>query len=291
MKKILVIANPASDNGRTVKVIGPIRQALIKKRVNFDLFITSRPGHATELAEKARKKYSDMMVVGGDGTLNEVVNGLGKSSIPVGLVCTGSGNDFGKNIIQGRNIEEQIDVAIGGKIKKIDVGLCNGRYFINGVGIGFDGKVVEQIMLKGKRWKGHWVYLSVVLKLLFTYREPVMIIKTKEKSIDQKVFLITVANGTTFGGGFKLTPDALLDDGLFDVCLIDPLNIAMRYKNYRTTLTGEHIKLDVVRIFRTKEIIIESPEEVFAHMDGEFIGGPPFHIKLLPSFLKIRIPG
>ncbi len=290
-KKILVIANPASGKGEAKKIAPVVRQELIKRKREYKFFITTRPLEASEITRKNKKRgFSDIIVIGGDGTFNEVLNGLGKSKIPLGFICTGSGNDFGRNFFRHMSIKEQIGVALEGRIKKIDVGICNKQYFLNGVGIGFDGRAVEEMMKKGKILKGHWAYLYVVLKQILTYKEPLVTIKIKKEVLQERIFLVAVCNGTSFGGGFKLTPDAKFDDGLFDVCLIKPINILGRYKNLRKVEKGTHTALEFVKMFRTKEIIVESEEEVVAHLDGEFIGPGPFQIKILPLFLNIRIP-
>ncbi|MDD5066655.1 MAG: diacylglycerol kinase family lipid kinase [bacterium] len=287
-KKVLVIANPVADRRKTERIIPFIREILIKKKIDFRLYITDRPLHATDLAREGKKHYTDIVSVGGDGTLNEVLNGLGPCSCTLGVVSTGSGNDFAKNFRHGMGIEEQMTAALEGEVRKIDAGLCNDRYFINGVGIGFDGKVVEEMMKEGKVFKGHAGYLYVVLKCILSYREPVMTIRVNKEVIQEKVFLIDVANGTTFGGGFKLTPDARVDDGELDVCWIKAMGILGRYINMPKVTRGEHVHLDVVRMMRIKAITIESNEDTVAHMDGEFIGSGPFHIKVLPGFIRIR---
>lgn len=290
-KKILVIANPVSGKGEAKKIMPVVRQKLIKEKKEFELHVTTRPLEASEIVKKNKKRgFNDIIVIGGDGTFNEVLNGLGKSKIPLGFICTGSGNDFGRIFLHHLSIEEQIAVALDGKVKKIDVGLCNKQYFLNGVGIGFDGKVVEEMMKKGKILKGHQAYLYVVLKQILTYKEPLVTIRIKKEVLQERIFLIAVCNGTSFGGGFKLAPDAEFDDGLFDVCLIKPIDIMARYMNLKKVEKGIHTALGFVKMFRTKEIIIESQEEVLAHLDGEFIGTGPFKIKILPAFLNIRVP-
>ncbi|MBN1898502.1 MAG: diacylglycerol kinase family lipid kinase [Spirochaetes bacterium] len=290
-KKVLVIINPASNKKKTADLIPHIRQILVGKRINFKLFVTNRPGDATQIAKKNKHRgFTDIISVGGDGTANEILNGIKKSRINLGMVCTGSGNDFGRNLIDHKaGLDEQLQVALFGQIKKIDVGICNKRYFLNGIGIGFDGKVVEEIMKKGKRFTGHWVYMSVVLKLLMTFKEPFMTVKAGKREIHERFFLITVANGRDFGGGFRLAPDARVDDGWFDVCSIKPMNVMGRYLNMPKVTKGEHKDLDVVEIYRTRKIYIKSEEDVVAHMDGEYIGQGPFKIRILPRFLNIRV--
>lgn len=290
-KKVLVILNPASNREKTKKIIPFLREELTKKKVNFDLYITQRPMDAADIVKKHRHhEHTDIIAIGGDGTFNEVLNGMKKNDVPLGFICTGSGNDFGKLIVKNQSIEEQIETAIHGQIKKIDIGICNGRHFINGVGIGFDGKVVEELMKNGKKMTGHWAYLSVVLKLLFNYKESIMTIKYDKKTISEKTLVITIGNGTTFGGGFELTPYAKLDDGLFDVCHIKPLGVIGRYINFQKVLKGTHNTMDVVNMFRTKKIFIESTNDTVAHIDGEFLGPGPYDIKILPKFLNIRVP-
>ncbi|MFC2091277.1 diacylglycerol/lipid kinase family protein [Elusimicrobiota bacterium] len=286
--KIMLIANPASNKGRTKDIVPVLKRCLERKKIAYRLFMTDYPQHAISITNDCCSDFSHVIAIGGDGTFNEVLNGLAGKNIPMGFVCAGSGNDFGKTIVKDMNIEEQLELALNGTLKKIDVGMCNGRYFINGIGIGFDGKVVQEILKRGKRGKGHWIYMSVVLKQILTYKEQTIELRTSDISINKPVFMVTIGNGTTFGGGFRLTPDALLDDGLFDICLILPLGIFERYIKLLKVLKGTHINDKVVRTFRAAGIMIQSGENVIAHMDGEFFGTGPFDIKILPSFLPIH---
>lgn len=287
-RKVLVIANPTADRGKTVKVIPLIREILIRKRVDFGFYITNRPLHATEIARRNKTRFTDILSVGGDGTINEIINGLGRGDCVLGVVSTGSGNDFAKNFTEQESIEEQVNAALEGRVRKIDAGLCNDRYFINGVGIGFDGRVVEEMMKQGKAFKGHLGYLYVVMKLILSYREPFITIGAGKEKSTERIFLIDIANGTTFGGGFRLTPDAKVDDGELDVCLIKPMSVPGRYFHMPKVMKGAHTRLDVVKMSRIKKIRIGSDESVVAHMDGEFIGSGPFDIRVLPAFLRVR---
>jgi len=118
--------------------------------------------------------YSDILILGGDGTINEVVNGLKYQQIPLSVISIGTGNDTIKHIHKNLDFEYQLKTVFDGEPARIDAGLCNDKIFMNGVGIGFDGKVVEMMNREGKKYGGHRAYLRAVLRILLTYRERVI---------------------------------------------------------------------------------------------------------------------
>jgi len=287
-RRILVIVNPAAGKGNAKKALPLVREKLLGSGTDFELLLTGHKGHATELARKNAKKFSDIVVVGGDGTLNEVVNGMAGSRAVLGVVSAGSGNDFLKSMGLCCDLEEEIFQALNGKARTIDLGVCNGRYFINGVGVGFDGKVVEDMARGGPLFKGPLGYYMTVLKLLFSYREREMTVILDKKIHKEKIFMLTVANGTTFGGGFRITPQAKLDDGILDVCKIRAIGLLRRYVHVREVTKGTHGSMPEVEMLRAKKVRIESPVRTACHIDGEVFGSGPYDIRIVPKAISVR---
>ena len=270
---IYFIVNPLSGNGKAEKYIPIIREYLVKNNLKFELQKTEGIGHAITLATQLKNKEDIrlIMVIGGDGTLNEVMNGIYPSSIPIGYIPAGSGNDFARENKIPLDPIAALERAIKMNKKEIDLGYVNGRYFVNAAGIGFDGKVTE--LANQSRWKkrlGKFVYIFALLKALLTFRPHDMTITIHNKSHTYKrVWLIAVSNGRYFGGGMKISPEAKNDDGELDVCIIKELSVLQLLKFFPTIFSGRHIYLPYVEILKGKMIQIESSRRVPIQIDGE----------------------
>lgn len=286
-RKIFIVWNPASG-GKGKKIVNDFVHFLADSHP-FEVHDTRETKEATTLLEeKLDQSFTDLVIIGGDGTINEAVNGL-KHDIPVSVIPAGTGNDFIKNISIGKSLEEHFDVAVNGKIGRIDLGQCNDRLFVNGVGIGFDGQIVEDMASKRvPLLSGHAAYYYHVLRILGGYKEKPFAYSIGEEKIQKDLILLTIGNGTTFGGGFKLMPEAKLDDGLLEVCEIGKLSGLMRFLNIHRLSNGSHGKLKAVNFYRTSEVKVDKNPLLFAHIDGERMGQPPYHIKVLPEKLQIR---
>lgn len=288
-RKVFIVWNPASG-GKSRKIIPILTDYLKSEDVNYQLFDTELSKNATITVEQnLDASFTDIIVVGGDGTLNESVNGL-KYSIPLAIIPAGTGDDFIKMVAIGKNLKEQMETALYGNVHSIDLGLCNERKFINGVGIGFDGQIVEDMLTKRVPFlTGHAAYYYHVLRILWGYQEKPFKFFMNEISYHKDLILLTIANGSTFGGGFKLAPNAKIDDGLLSICEIGRFKNYKRFLNVHKLSNGTHGNLPRINFYETKEISIESNPLLFAHIDGERLGNPPFKISVLPKALKLRV--
>jgi len=238
--------------------------------------------------ERLDDSFSDLIIIGGDGTINESINGL-NFDIPVSIIPAGTGDDFVKMVDLGKSLDEQIETAVYGQPKPIDLGICNDRKFINGIGIGFDGQIVEDMISKRvPLLKGHAAYYYHVLRILGGYREKKFSYQIGDISYKKELILLTIGNGSTFGGGFKLMPNAKLDDGLLEICEIGKLSGFRRFLNIHKLSNGTHGKLSVVNHYQSTRVTIDANPLLFAHIDGERLGNPPFDINVLPRSLKMR---
>ena len=288
MRKILIIWNPASG-GRSKRIVRRLTSFLQVEAIDFHLADTQKTRDAAKLVrENLDSSYSDLIIIGGDGTVNEAINGL-EWDIPVSIVPAGTGDDFVKMIDIGKGLKEHIHTAVYGELSTIDLGVCNGRKFINGVGIGFDGQIVEDMISKRvPLLKGHLAYYYHVLRILGWYKEKHFQFKVDATSYQKDLILLTVGNGSTFGGGFRLMPEAKINDGLLEICEISNISGFRRFLNVGKLSTGSHGRLKEVSFYRGKEVFIAKNPSLFAHIDGERIGSPPFQIKVLPHILKLR---
>jgi len=226
-RKILLMVNPAAGYGKAAKIVGEVEKFLRTHNLQYESFFTKKGQNAKSIVKKRLDPtFTDLLVIGGDGTLNDAINGIGENNhVVLNVISTGTGNDFIKSVDVGTNLIQQLNTLLHGEEMTIDLGICNGRLFHNGVGIGFDGQIVADMKQKKRPWLlwGYGAYLYRVLRILSSYQEKQLSFSIDGKSFKKKVLLLTIANGTTFGGGFKLTPDAKVDDGLLDVCLVEKL--------------------------------------------------------------------
>ncbi|MGK7394582.1 MAG: diacylglycerol/lipid kinase family protein [Candidatus Cyclobacteriaceae bacterium M3_2C_046] len=288
-RKYLVVVNPNAGKMGPSNLIALVGDFFKGLKIPFEVFLT-QPGPDAGLNQLKSDDLTDLLVIGGDGTINAVVNQFAKHPLPISIIPAGTGNDFGKNMGLNRHLPTLLKTAWKGKIKHVDLGLCNDRYFVNGLGIGFDGKVVEHMIKKRSPLKGHLAYLHTVLHLLLTFKEQRIEFVADDKAYQKKAFLMTVANGTTFGGGFKLTPQAQIDDGWLHVCLIEPVHPLKRIFKLPMLQQGNHHKMKETSFMKIKKIDIGPNTKVVAHLDGEFWGHPPFHVSVLPQKYPFRFP-
>ncbi len=282
------IVNPASGRGKGLGVGRELEERLQYLNLDYQVLYTKAPGHAIELAQTAKEKFECVVAVGGDGTLNEVVNGLGQSGCTLGLLPVGSGNDFARAV----SLETKLDVALNkllrGRIRAVDLGKVNERYFHNGVGVGFDAHVVHT-SLKVKRLRGNAIYLYSVLRTLFKYRPVSLAMQFNNQTHTNDYFMVTVGNGMSLGGGFLLTPDAQIDDGLFDLCLIQNMPMPSVLRNLLKVYSGKHKEDPRVEIVRTENLKIQSEEPFAVHVDGELLGMDltALNVEIIPRALNI----
>lgn len=284
-RKFLVVVNPAAGGNTAEGKLDWVKTFFTGRGVGFDVVFTDPKNFSLEINENGRS-YTDILAIGGDGTINIIINSISGPFVPVSVIPAGTGNDFVKNLNVPEDVEGALETALNGRVKWIDCGLCNGRRFINGLGIGFDGKVVEE--MNGNRKRGRMAYLNTVIKTLAHYRETPLTYSIGNETYISEVFLMAIANGTTFGGGFVLTPEAKVDDGFLDVCLIHPVRPLKRFLKLPLLKKGVHGKLQEVNFFRTRSIAVEGDRLLSAHLDGELIGSPPFNISVIPKMIPFR---
>lgn len=269
---------------------------LLEKRLNtakirYQHFYTEHDARG-KLAELIHENPSinEVFVMGGDGTLNYVVNEIQGRNLPISIVSNGTGNDSVKSLHGVLNFEKQVDIALNGIIRKFDLGICNGRYFVNGVGIGFDGEVVKEMVERGNKRGTHLDYLLTVLRIVAGFKEKVLKFSLDGVSYQKKILIMTISNGTTFGGGFIINPFAKTNDGLLDVCIINEIASLKRFWHLPKLKTGVHHKMKETEFHLASTISIEATDQLVAHLDGEYIGHPPFEISIEKEALLIRTP-
>jgi len=302
--KYFVIVNPISGRGLGAKSIPQIENSLRANQLNFTLVKTERVWHAAQLAEQAARDGYDVIVcASGDGTINEAVNGLMKArkdgfvQTAFAVLSIGTGNDFAGGAGIPANLEDSLAALIKNQRKRIDVGRVyggdypQGRYFVNGVGIGFDAAVgFEAIKV---RWtRGLLSYLIGVIKTVFLYYNPaqVEIILDDSETIRQVSLMISIMNGKRMGGGFKMTPNSKPDDGLFDLCIAETADKWRIMQLIPHFLRGTQATQKEIQMKQARKVFIQSFDRTFpAHADGEFIclNGSQLTLEIYPQELEI----
>ena len=294
-KRCLLIANPAAKHGETAELIPVIERLL--QNLPHDTVLTEHTGHAEAIAAKARR-YDLVVAAGGDGTTHEVLNGLmrisERSRPALGLLPTGSGNDTRRTLGISTDLAEAALQLRTGERRRFDVGLCNGIYFNNSFAAGLDAKVTAKAVeykVTTKR-SGLWLYLTALLHVLFhdlnSFELDISFDGESPEMHD--TLIVAVMNGPTYGGGFFITPDAIPTDGLFDICMIDPMSLPETLFRLPFLIFGKHTKMKPIHMRRHSSLLIESPVPVPALIDGEVLLENRYEVTMLPKAIECIVP-
>ena len=226
--------------------------------------------------------FTEAWIVGGDGTVNWFINQYTGIQLPLSVFPGGTGNDFHWMLYGDLSLEAQVDRVLEGKRQLIDAGICNGKLFLNGVGIGFDGAVAKDLLGR-KKLAGKASYLLSILKHLVRYREELCMLQMPHNTISQDCFMISIANGQRYGGGFKVAPKASVTDALLDVNIIGKVSLLKRIRYLPVIEKGKHLQLPFVQYKQVSSIVISSKEKLYAHIDGELEINKRFGIGILPE--------
>jgi diacylglycerol kinase (ATP) len=282
-RRILIFHNPFAAKGKSNAGLQKITAVLQQNGFEYKIFNTLKSFDENRLGLTTITKEFDATEIwlsGGDGTLHLLVNSLPQQlwHLPVGIIPTGTGNDFIKNYITTPTFNNCLDIAVAGTLRPVDVWQCNNRLFVHGIGIGFDGQVVESMLQNRTPFSGFLAYYYHVLRLLLTYREKPFVLTANGQTTNFDGFMVTIGNGHTFGGGFKITPKALINDGLLDVCVISAVPMLKRPLYLTSVEKGKHLHLKYVNYFTTDKLILKTPVTMPGHIDGELFYSDTFDI-------------
>jgi len=306
MTRYRIILNPISGRGSGGRLRSTIEETLTKYSLEFDLIETTHPWNAVDVARTAAVDGYDVVVAaGGDGTANEVLNGLmqatqaGEGKAALGFICVGQGNDYAYGVGVTPDLEEAVRILHADHRRVIDVGFSTGgdypegRYFGNGVGIGFDA-VVGFEALKLKPLHGFLSYLLAALKtILVFHRGPRLKIEYNGKELDQNSLMVSVMNGQRLGGGFMMAPEGEIDDGKFNLSIVDQVSRIRIASLIPYFIKGTHATQPEVKTDQTNRIVVTALQGVIpAHADGETLctNGKKLTLEILPKQLEVISP-
>ena len=278
-KNIAILCNALAGNGNPASISGKIESALSARQIRYQIFDSNWPEWLND--------FTDVFLIGGDGTINYFVNRYPGVQIPVTFFKGGTGNDFHWLLYGDVSIEQQVQTGLGGVCRKTDIAKCNDQYFVNGIGIGFEGAVVRSLTGRKKR-PGKTSFLLSILKNIFTYRSNQFIIQYNGQRLEGRKLLVDITNGRRAGGGFHIAPVASAQDGLLDLVVADALSPLQRLRYLPVIEKGKHLQLPFIHHAQVKRISVESGHPVPYHLDGEYFVARRFEITILPGALTIK---
>ncbi len=304
MKEFFFVVNPASANGTTRVVWEEIVVYMQEKGLDFDVQLTSGPNQATEISREAIKKgYKKIIAVGGDGTVNEVVNGFFEdgniidSEVSLGVISRGTGCDLIRTLEIPKDYPGAVDVLLKGNLKTIDLiraQYLNGnkevqrRYCVNISDVGLGGYVAQRVNHTSKSGGGLWSYLrGTVLSILKYRRNTGTIIIDGEKIHEGNFSIVAAANGRYFGGGMELAPMAQIDDGYINTIMLINMGKLELLMNLPKVYKGTHIGHPKIKHYKAKELEVDSKESLPLEIDGENPGYGPVKYTVIEKAIKV----
>lgn len=287
----LFIVNPEAGGGRTRRAWPLLERELQNRNILYDVVWTEERGHGTEAARfGAAEDAKAIVAVGGDGTLNEVVNGVVNTDVPVGLIPLGTGIDFSRTLGLPQDPVEALDITLQGNVRRLDVGTVNERRFCNVAGTGFDAKVAERVNRNGKKSGGTGPYLQALLQTLFTYKNGPFRITIDGQTHEVRSLLMAVGNGRFFGGGMKICPLADVEDGRFDICIVGDVDKVRTVLLLGRVFAGTHTSHPLVTYAQGQEVVVDGPEDYTIQADGELAGMLPATFRIEKGGLPMLVP-
>jgi YegS/Rv2252/BmrU family lipid kinase len=293
------LVNPASANGATGKRWPQLRRRAQELGLSGDELLSERAGHMAELAREAAASHELLVVVGGDGTLNEVVNGIAGLDVELAVLPAGTGQDFGRTHGIPAGFDDAVRVALDGVARPVDLGRVTFRSGIDGDGerlfanvgsAGMSGAVARRANSMSKRLGGRATFFYALLREFVAWQNSEVTVAVDGAERRGRMHDVIVANGRWHGGGMKLAPDASPDDGLFDVVLIGDVTKLDFATTAPKLYSGGHVGHPRVEVLRSATVTVDAAEPMPIEVEGEPIGTTPARFEILPAALRVRMP-
>lgn len=296
-RKILLIVNPVAGKGKTMELLPRLSQFFKdhEQEIEIKIIISRFKGDISNEAKLFyHKGYREFLALGGDGTLSELVNAFDIETmdpITLGIIPYGTGNDFVKTIYPEYVLEHLLDSIVENKKMRIDVGKVNGFYFINSCTFGIDGPIIERTDRLKRFVPGSPAYLLSTLHVGLTFKPSYTEITVDGKQYNGHTLIIAIGNGAYIGGGMKICPEANLQDGKFDICLISNISKLKFMKEIGRVYKGTLDQVEEVTYVKGESIDIQTKgRPYYINVDGNLLGQTPANIKMLKNaitFYKI----
>jgi len=299
--RTVFLVNPASDNGATGRRWPEIANRAAAAGLTGEALLSERPGQLTELARRAADEGGELLVVvGGDGTVNEVVNGLaGREGPELAVIPRGTGRDFVRTYGIPHKLDDALRTVRDGRTREIDVGRARFRswqgepaewYFANIASAGMSGAIAKRANETSKALGGKVSYFWATFAVFSRWRTSELTVTVGAEMRRARMHDVVVANGRYFGGGMMICPEAEPDDGVFDVLLIGNLTKRDLLLTLPKTYRGKHLPHPKAELLRGSTVEIEAPEPLPVELDGEQPGTTPATFEVVPRALRLRVP-
>jgi diacylglycerol kinase (ATP) len=304
VSETVFVVNPASGNGKTGRLWPELAERAAVRGLHGDALLTERPGHASDLAEQAAANGARVVVVvGGDGTVNEAVNGLrraGSDGVELAILPRGTGDDFARTFGIPGDFDRALEIAAHGRARTLDIGraryvsLKGGeeeRYFVNFAGAGISGAIAKRGADTSRRLGARAAYFWATIAVFARWQSSEMTLQIDTERRVRQLYEVIVANGAYVAGGMRIAPDASPDDGLFETVLIGDFTKAEFMGTFPKIYRGSHVGHPKVEIIRSRVVSVDAPSPLPVVLDGEQPGMTPAHFEIVPGALRVRVPG
>ena len=292
MKQALIIINKKAGTPGRKQAAEGIKRWMNPALFSYELAFTRYAGEAIELSRKAAESGLDLVIaVGGDGSVNEVARGLVQSKTALGILPMGSGNGLARSLQIPLSLPKAVDVINRFQSRTIDVGFANDRLFVSNAGVGFDALVAKNFAHSRRR--GFLSYVFTVIRSLAVHQPGHYRLHIDGTATERKAFFIGVANGNQLGYNFKIAPDATVDDGLLDLCIVGPLPLWRLPLAAIRSYNGSLPQSPYVTYQRCRELQIETDTALeWMQSDGDpiAVSGNHLQVRILPGALKVVVP-
>ena len=276
---IALFVNRRAGNGRSVHLAETVAQLLRQRNIDHELVADPWPDDL--------ERYEEVWIFGGDGTVNYFINLYPDTRLPISIWPGGTGNDIAWKLYGNKEADHLVSHLLKASVSEVDAGICNGKLYLNGVGIGFDGEVlksIRSIRLAG----GHLGYLLAVMKNIFTYREPAFQVTFDGRIVNGHFLLVNISNSSRTGGGFMVSPLAELNDGWLNLVLVRKVHRLKRIFYLPKIEKGKHLGMKETEHQLVKKTTILCQKELPAQIDGELFYAAQFEIQILEKKFRIK---
>lgn len=279
ISSIAILVNPFAGKGKSNRLAVWLEKQLINKNIPSTIFRKEWPS--------TFENFSDIWLIGGDGTINYFINHYPECKLPISLFKGGTGDDFAWKLYGDISNEEQLQLVLNASPKLVDAGKFNDTLFINCLGIGFDGEILQS--MKTIRFiGGHFGYLVAVIRKIFSFREHLFVIRSPDEVWNEKILLLMINNSSRAGGGFFVAPTAAINDGKLDMVFCKKLSVLQRLRYLPVIEKGKHLHLPFVVHRLGEKFAIQCDTEMAVQVDGELHFAKDLNIEILPNQFLFR---
>lgn len=287
-----IVANPVAGRGRVGKLLPQIRQLFDQHNLKYEIALTEAPGHGTALAKEAADKgWDNVIAIGGDGTMNEVLNGIMGTPASMGFVPLGTGNDLARSLGIPLDMKEAVTILAQGRTTAMDIGKDRDGYFGIILGLGFPSDVMHHVNTTKNIFRGSLAITASIIQVVNKLQPYPVHIELDDGKLDTTVMGIFILNTRFTGGGLQIAPDAKYDDGILDVVIMHQMSKLDFLSTLPKAYQGKHLSNPRCELFQTKTIKVTTAEPMRKLFDGNVFGSSPVDAQVMPEALKIWVPG